>query len=106
MGADSRAVFFYNRVKGDLEEALLQLGYPTVKIFRPSLLLGHRMESRIGELIAQSVMGTLGFLFLGPLLKYRPVPAVTVAKSMITGALNGERGNHVYPNEVLFRMGK
>jgi uncharacterized protein YbjT (DUF2867 family) len=106
LGADAKSSIFYSRVKGELEQSLFQLGYSAVKVFQPSLLLGHRKDFRVGESIAQSVMRVLGFVFLGPLLKYKAIPAITVAKAMIAGAFNGEFGNCFYPNNKLFAMGK
>src|SRR5881409_191351 len=44
--ADSR--IFYSRVKGELEDALRTLGFRSVTIVRPSLLLGDRTEFRLG----------------------------------------------------------
>ena len=37
-GADADSRFFYNRVKGELEDSLAKLGYARLSIFRPSLL--------------------------------------------------------------------
>lgn len=51
MGADARSSIFYNRVKGELEDALAQLGYDTVVIARPSFLAGDR------ESLGQPVRG-------------------------------------------------
>lgn len=51
MGADARSPMFYNRVKGELEDALAQLGYETVVIARPSFLAGDR------ESLGQPVRG-------------------------------------------------
>jgi len=42
MGADSRSPVFYNRVKGEMEDAVQGLGFETVVIARPSLLAGDR----------------------------------------------------------------
>lgn len=47
------------RVKGELERALMKLGYPSLTIARPSTLLGDRTEHRRGEAVFQR----LGWLF-------------------------------------------
>jgi uncharacterized protein YbjT (DUF2867 family) len=47
MGADSKSMIYYNRVKGDIEKALIDLHFPNLMIFRPSMLLGDRKEHRI-----------------------------------------------------------
>ena len=42
VGASSASRGFYLRVKGDLEAAIVALGFPSVTVVRPSLLLGGR----------------------------------------------------------------
>jgi len=86
MGANAKSGIFYNRVKGEMEEAVRQLNIPHIQVFRPSLLMGNRAERRGGEKIAQAVMGVLGFLFTGRLLKYKGIHADVVAKAMIQSA--------------------
>lgn len=52
MGANSNSHIFYNKVKGELEDALEKLELKYLSIFRPSLLIGERSESRLAEGIA------------------------------------------------------
>ena len=62
MGADSKSPFFYNHVKGRIEEdIILALGLKKVTIVRPSLFLGARDEARFGEKV-EVFMKPLGFL--------------------------------------------
>ncbi len=96
MGANAKSGIFYNRVKGEMETAVSQLNIPQIVIFRPSLLMGNRKEKRVGEKIAQTVMGTLGFLFAGPLLKYKGIHADVVANAMIKSAMTEAKGYKVY----------
>src|SRR5260370_26836390 len=42
MGANAKSSVFYNRVKGELEEALAQLSFQALWIARPPLLIGNR----------------------------------------------------------------
>lgn len=72
LGADPGSSFFYNRVKGEAERDLLALGYRSVTILRPSLLLGARGEFRLGEAIAKR----FAWLTPGP---WKPVHARDVA---------------------------
>ena len=51
-GAHSQSKIFYNRVKGETEKALKDLGLKTLIIFRPGLLVGQREEKRTGEKLA------------------------------------------------------
>jgi uncharacterized protein YbjT (DUF2867 family) len=105
MGASAKSGIFYNRVKGEMETAVSQLNISQIQIFRPSLLMGNRKEKRGGEKIAQAVMGTLGFLFAGPLLKYKGIHADVVAKAMIKCAKEDANGFTVYESGEMQRLG-
>jgi uncharacterized protein YbjT (DUF2867 family) len=85
LGADPGSRVFYSRVKGEVETAVRQLGYPSLTIVRPSLLLGPRNEFRLGEALMKP---------LGPLLprRYRPVPARAVAATLIRAARHDAPG--------------
>jgi len=104
MGADARSRVFYNRVKGEAEDALAGMGFEVLHVFRPSLLLGHRDERRLGEGLAQATFGRLARFMVGPLRKARPVPAEVVAKAMVNAAWRIERGVRIHRNEDLFRL--
>ncbi len=49
VGASPDSRFFYNRVKGEVEAAIAALGFRSVTIARPSLLLGDRGTFRLGR---------------------------------------------------------
>lgn len=100
MGADSGSSFFYNRVKGDLERDLSALGYPSLLIFRPSLLLGNRAEFRLGERIGAGVMR-----LLAPLIpaRYKGIEATQVANAMFSIAQKGLTGKHIFESDALQR---
>jgi uncharacterized protein YbjT (DUF2867 family) len=104
MGANPKSGIFYNRVKGEMEAAVRQLNIPQKMIFRPSLLIGKRKEKRAGEKFAQIVMGGLGFLFSGPLLKYKPIHADVVAKVMIKAARVNVNEFEIYNSAEMQRM--
>lgn len=106
LGADAQSSVFYNRVKGEVEEAIGKLPLRSLHIFRPSLLLGDRQESRTGEKIAVAVMKPLGFLLAGPLKKYRGIQARTVAQAMLRTAKRNLTGRHAYNSDVIQEMGK
>ncbi|MBU2874997.1 NAD(P)H-binding protein [Marinobacter salexigens] len=86
IGASSSSTIFYNRVKGELEDAVKKLGYPYLSIYHPSLLLGDRSEHRLGEAIGARAMPLINRVLLGPLEKYRGIEAQTVASAMINEA--------------------
>ena len=102
MGANKDSKVFYNRVKGEMEAALQELGYPCLRIFRPSLLLGPREEFRLGEKIAVMLTPLLEPFLLGSLKKYKPVEAVKVAQFMVKVAREKPIvGVHVYESDVI-----
>ena len=85
LGANPSSRIFYNRVKGDVERDLAALGFDSLTIVRPSLLLGPRAEVRLGERIAAM------FAWLTP-PKYKPIEAAAVAGAMIRAAHDAHRG--------------
>jgi uncharacterized protein YbjT (DUF2867 family) len=102
MGANKDSKFFYNRVKGEMEAALQKMGYPCLRIIRPSLLLGPRKEFRLGEKTAVLLTHLFKPFLLGSLKKYRPVQAEEVAQFMVQVALEEPfTGVHVYESNVI-----
>ena len=99
LGADPDSSIFYNRIKGEVEQEILGLGYPSATIVRPSLLLGHRDESRPAERAAQIVLGALSPLMAGPLRRYRPVHARDVAKTLVRAAEQGGEGVRIIESD-------
>ena len=80
VGASKSSPFFYNRVKGQMEESLKSLNFESLMIFRPSLLIGNRQELRAGEFIGQWIYKTIGH---GPLKPMLGTPAHSLASHMI-----------------------
>jgi uncharacterized protein YbjT (DUF2867 family) len=105
LGANARSRIFYSRVKGELEEAVGELTFSAVNIFRPSLLLGERAELRFGEQVAERLLRYSSFLLAGPLSKYRPVPAATIAAAMVRVAKEGRRGIHIIESDAIETLG-
>lgn len=96
VGANSGSKNFYLELKGEVEEDVQQIPIKRICIFRPSLLLGHRNESRLGEKISQTIMPAFSFLLNGKLKKYRPVHARELAAAMIRESKSDEKGTFIY----------
>jgi uncharacterized protein YbjT (DUF2867 family) len=96
MGANASSRVFYNRVKGEVEDALQHLLFPSLHILRPSLLLGDRHEHRRGEGIAAAVMTGLRPMMRGPLRPYRAIEASDVARCLVNIAGMSVSGVHIY----------
>jgi uncharacterized protein YbjT (DUF2867 family) len=104
MGADTKSLFFYSRVKGDVEETLNSLNLSSLHIFRPSLLLGDREEFRIGEKLAEKASGILNKLMIGPLRPFRGIQARKVAAAMAVVAQSDKKGKHIYLSHEIDSM--
>jgi hypothetical protein len=65
---------------------LTALELPRLVILRPSLLLGHRAESRPGERAAILLSRPLGALMMGPLARYKAIEGSDVALAMLKAA--------------------
>ncbi|MDW6002486.1 Rossmann-fold NAD(P)-binding domain-containing protein [Vibrio mangrovi] len=92
MAANPKSFFFYNRVKGELEEALTTLAPEGLVIARPSLLLGDR--EALGQPIRLSETLTMyAGKVLGPLVpqNYRPIQAQNVARALLRHVPNADR---------------
>lgn len=94
VGAHRNSWIFYSRVKGELETALGELGYESLAIARPSLLLGERQEKRIGEEIAVR----LAWLTPAP---WKPVFGSQVAAALIESANDLSSGVKILKNRTL-----
>lgn len=101
MNANPNSTVFYSKIKGILEQELMKIPYESISIMRPSLLLGNRMEFRLGEKVAGTILRGLGFLFFGPLKKYKAVKAEDVALAMYKIAQNPNRGTTIYSSKEL-----
>ena len=106
VGASAQSRVFYNRVKGELEEALAAQQLPTVHVLHPSLLLGQRAESRPAEKLGIVFSGLWKFVCVGPWRKYRPIRAEHVARALARVAGDVRPGWHVYEGEALERLGR
>jgi uncharacterized protein YbjT (DUF2867 family) len=98
LGANKESSIYYNRVKGEVEEAIRQVGFKTFHIFRPSLLLGPRQEKRSGENLAKVLYQM--FRFIIP-RKYKAIQSVKVAGAMIKLASEDKTGTYIHESEEL-----
>ena len=93
LGANANSSNFYLRLKGEIDEAVAKLNLNSTYIFRPSILLGKRNESRPGEKIMQFVMPLLDFMIPS---NSKAIKAEDVAKSMLNTIKNYKSGLHIY----------
>ena len=95
MGASEKSLIFYNRVKGEMEQAVSRLGYDALVFARPSMLIGNRdslgQPGRSGEKLA------LIFMQFGALIpaNYRAIEADRVACALIHAVKTAEKGTRI-----------
>jgi len=105
-GADSNSIFYYNRVKGDIETAVSRLNIPTINIFRPSLLLGNRDDKRTAEKIGAVLSKVLKPVLVGRFKKYRAIEASAVAMAMYRVNQRDARGIHIFESNRIEELGQ
>jgi uncharacterized protein YbjT (DUF2867 family) len=96
VAADPSARNFYLRTKGEMEQGLMPLGFASLDILQPGMLLGWRDETRPLELAAGAVMPVVNLFLLGTREMYRGMPAKTVAAAMVGVLRSSRRGAQRY----------
>jgi uncharacterized protein YbjT (DUF2867 family) len=96
MGASATSSVFYNRVKGEMEDAVCRLAYDSVVLARPSLLSGDRgslgQPKRAAEKLAATAMRLLGPVTPA---NYRAIAAADVAAALVSTVLASPSGRTV-----------
>ena len=104
MGANANSSIFYNRTKGEMEDAVLEQKIENTYILRPSIIGGNRNEFRITEKIGIILMKVINPLFIGPLRKYRMIDAEIIANAMIELA-NNEINKQIIESDQIQNIG-
>jgi uncharacterized protein YbjT (DUF2867 family) len=107
VGANPASRNFYLRTKGEMEEELEAVGFESLDILQPSMLLGARAEMRPLELLAMGFMPLVNPLLAGKYAVYRGISARTVGAAMLGATRSGRRGVQRYTHagiEALARL--
>mgnify|MGYP006282414343 CR=1 FL=1 len=100
IGASAASRNYYYRIKGRMEEDILELEFKRKVILRPSILLGKRSEFRLLESLGKSMVKALGFMLRGKREKYRGIKASYVAEAMVK-ELNNLNGRTIYESDEI-----
>jgi uncharacterized protein YbjT (DUF2867 family) len=96
LGADPGSRVFYSQVKGEMERAVAAMGYDSLILARPSMLVGDRaalgQPVRSGEVWATRLTRPLGWLVPRGL---RPIAASDVAAALVEAMKRGQPGTHL-----------
>lgn len=105
-GANPQSKYFYLRVKGEVEEALVQLGFASLDLFQPSALTGWRRELRPAELATMIFLPLVNPFLTGAREQFRAIPARSVARAMLGAARSGRRGVYRYQYSSIRALGR
>ncbi len=83
LGADTKSTIFYNKTKGEMEQAVLEERIEKTHILQPSIIYGKREENRIGEKIGLVLCKILEPVLIGKFKKYSITKADDIALAMI-----------------------
>lgn len=101
LGANADASLLYPRTKGEAETAVAGLGFETVILARPSLLLGERARPRLAEKIGEAALLAVKPFLIGPWRKYHAISAETVAAALIAATRGKPPGAHTLESDAL-----
>ena len=104
MGANASSAVFYNKTKGEMEQAILALNIQKTHILRPSLIGGNRTEFRLGERIAKVAMYLLNPIFIGGLEKYKMISPEKIVNCIITLA-NSDNKQVIFSSDEIANIG-
>ena len=101
LGTNAPSKIFYNQVKYEVSEKLKSMHFERLNIIQPSLLLGSREESRLGEEIGQKFFSLTKRLWVGPLKNVAGITGEQVAKAMVEISKRNEAGVFTFPSGQL-----
>lgn len=99
IGANDASKNFYLKIKGMLIKKILIMGFHTVNIYLPGLLIGKRNEKRFLENIGQKISPMINLLLVGKMKKYRSIKADSIAAHMIKSKMKGV--NYFYYEDII-----
>ncbi|MBV8327549.1 NAD(P)H-binding protein [Chryseobacterium sp.] len=82
-GANPHSKIFYSKMKGELEEAVKQLHFNKITIFKPGML-ERKDSARTGEVLGSRIIKFANKL--GLLESQKPLPTAILAKAMINSS--------------------
>ena len=100
-GADKKNKSFYLKLKGQIEEEVKSYKLNSSSVYRPSLLLGKRSESRYGEQLAQFIIPLISFLMPSD---YKPIKAFKVAKAMVNESKKYNSGFKIFHYDQILNL--
>jgi uncharacterized protein YbjT (DUF2867 family) len=104
VGANADSSIFYVKTKGEAERDIIALNFEHTHIFRPSMIMGNREESRPMERLFIKAFSVINGLLIGGLNKYRGISAQRIAKAMIAAAQRKDDQLKIYHWEEMQKL--
>ena len=101
VGSNKNSLFFYPKMKGNLEEDIIKLGFKKTYIFQPPLLIRHSNLMRPGEKIGIKVLNIINRI--GLFKSQKPLSVLELAKKMVNETkINNKLSVIVYkPSDII-----
>jgi len=90
----------YLKMKGELEQKIKSLPFKRISIFQPSLLLGQRVDFRLGEKVGSWMMNAL--CIVPWLRRFRPITGEQVASKMVLVSQQAGRSIELFRLDDIF----
>jgi uncharacterized protein YbjT (DUF2867 family) len=103
-GANPKSWIYYLKLKGEVENNLMEIGFNYLHIVRPYFLMGKRDNFRYGESIARFFLQIFNFMMVGFLKNIKGMPATLLAKSMIHYAKQTKKGSFIHTNRQIHEL--
>ena len=100
IGANPKSKVFYTRMKGELDDAVQQLGFEGCFILRPPSLI-RKGTDRFGE--KAGIVAIRAFNAIGLMRNYTPMPTEAVAAAMIRLAKSGRKGVEIIESQDILK---
>lgn len=100
LGADKNSSIFYNKTKGEMEEAILEKNIKHTYILQPSLIVGDRIEKRSGEFFAKQLMKLVDPLLIWKLKKYKTIYPEEIVNCMHWLANNDYKSGRITSDTI------
>ena len=101
IGANPKSNIFYTRMKGELEVAVKQLGFPACYILQPPSLV-RKGSDRFGEKAGVVMLKALNAI--GLMRSWTPMPTEEVAAAMVRLAKSGRRATETIAAQAILKV--
>ena len=101
VGANAKSGVFYTRMKGALDDAVQELGFPGCFILRPPSLI-RKGSDRFGE--KAGIVALRAFNAIGLMRAWKPMPTEAVASAMLRLAKSGREGTEIVDAQEILKV--